>query len=111
MYNLNDVFYLDKEYSLRAKWCNDNNYIIAEIEPDENGRRFQIQRPPELTQEDIKQNRIYEIESRLIELDQDIIQDIAGEVVPNIEERKLEFIELHNELRQLLGKEQRKYKK
>lgn len=48
-----------------------------------------------------------EIQQRLVELDQDIVQDIAGEVVPNIEERKAEFVTLHNELRTLLGKEQR----
>ena len=33
-----------------------------------------------------------------------------NEVVPNIEERKAEFVTLHNELRVLLGKEQRKLK-
>ena len=51
-----------------------------------------------------------EIQARLIELDQDIVQDIAGEIVPNIEERKAEFVTLHNELRTLLGKKQRKLK-
>ena len=56
MYNVNDIFYLDNEYSLRARWCNENQKRIVEIEPDENGRRFQIQDLPELTEEQILNN-------------------------------------------------------
>lgn len=37
----------------------------------------------------------------------EIEQETVGEIVPNIEERKAEFVTLHNELRVLLGKEQR----
>lgn len=110
MYQVNDIFYFDNEYSARAKWCNQNGKVIVEIEPDENGRRFQIQEIPVPTEEELKEMRIYEIQQRLVELDQDIVQDIAGEVVPNIEERKAEFVTLHNELRTLLGKEQRELK-
>lgn len=44
-----------------------------------------------------------EIQPRLDQLSQDIIQDAAGEVVPNIADRKAEFVTLHNELRGLLG--------
>lgn len=107
MYQVNDIFYFDNEYSARADWCNQNGKVIVEIEPDENGRRFQIQEIPAPTEEELKEMRIYEIQHRLVELDQDIVQDIAGEVVPNIEERKVEFVTLHNELRTLLGKEPR----
>lgn len=53
MYNLGEVFYLDKEYSARAKFCNENGYVIKEIEPDEKGRRFQIQEIPKPTQDEI----------------------------------------------------------
>ena len=56
MYNIGDIFYLDNEYSARAKFCNENGYVIKEIEPDENGRRFQIQDLPELTEEQILDN-------------------------------------------------------
>lgn len=108
MYQVNDIFYFDNEYSARAEWCNQNGKVIVEIEPDENGRRFQIQEIPAPTKEELEQMRIYEIQQRLVELDQDIIQDLAGEIVPNIDDRKAEFIKLHNELRTLLGKEKRK---
>ena len=43
MYNIGDIFYLDDEYTQRADFCNNNNLKIVEIEPDEKGRRFQIQ--------------------------------------------------------------------
>lgn len=53
MYNLNDIFYEDAEYSARANFCNENGYLIKEIEADEHGRRFQICEPPEPTEEEI----------------------------------------------------------
>ena len=54
-----------------------------------------------------KQPRISEIKARLSALSEDIVQEQAGEVVPNIEARKAEFVTLHNELRRLLGLEAR----
>lgn len=54
MYNIGDIFYLDKEYSARAKFCNENGKMIVEIEKNANGeRQFQIQEVPPLTEEDI----------------------------------------------------------
>lgn len=58
----------------------------------------------------LTRQKIQEIKNRLIELNNDLVQDLAGEVVPNIEERKAEFINIHNELRVLLGKETRELK-
>lgn len=57
-----------------------------------------------------KQQRISEIRTRLTALSEDIVQDQAGEVVPDIEARKAEFVALHNELRGLLGLEPREVK-
>lgn len=56
------------------------------------------------------QKRISETKARLTALSEDIVQDLAGEVVPNVEERKAEFISLHNELRVLTGLEPRELK-
>ena len=53
--------------------------------------------------------RIAEIKPRLEQLSQDLIQAQAGAVFEDLEERKAEFQELHNELRTLLGKEPREY--
>ena len=56
-----------------------------------------------------QQQRISEIKPRLEQLSQDLIQAQAGAVFEDLEERKAEFQELHNELRILLGKEPREY--
>ena len=104
---LNGIFRIEK-YNEASNFANANDYTIIEVEKDENGeRQFQIVEIPAPTEEELKEMRIREIQQRLVELDQDIVQDIAGEIVPNIEERKAEFITLHNELRTLLGKEPR----
>ena len=74
----------------------------------------------EITDEERKQMRMSEIQNRLNELSQDFIQvylgadfgtklNENGEVINIIDERKEEFITLHNELRELLGKTPRKY--
>lgn len=63
------------------------------------------------TQEEINEQRKYELKVELSKLSEDIIQSQLGEIVPNIEERKARFISLHNELRVLEGKEPREIKK
>lgn len=65
----------------------------------------------QLTEEDIKRIRIKNIKNELTELSYDLIQDITGEIIEDIEDRKERFISLHNELRELLGKEKRQIKK
>ena len=94
--------YTDEQVDALFKQALEQNATIADI----NGVPTLISRPAP-TQDELNKIRIAEIQARLTELDHDIVQDIAGEIVPNIEERKIEFIALHNELRTLLGKEQR----
>ena len=57
MFNVNDIFYLDEQYAERAEFCNasseEHRLVIIEIEPDENGRRFQIQEVPPPSEEEI----------------------------------------------------------
>lgn len=62
-----------------------------------------------LTEEDLKRNKIGEIQARLTELSQDFVQANLGAVINDIESRKAEFKNLHNELRVLLGKQPRQY--
>lgn len=46
-YEIGLIFVDDKDYTNKAKWCNDNGCYIEEIEPLENGtRQFQIKAPP-----------------------------------------------------------------
>lgn len=56
-----------------------------------------------------KQIRGSEIRRRLDELSNDFVQAFAGAYIPDLDERKKEFAELHNELRLLLGKPNRIY--
>lgn len=64
----------------------------------------------EATTEQLNHKRIAEIKAQLTELNFDLLQDQAGLLVPNLNEKKQQFIELHNELRTLLGKETREVK-
>ena len=63
------------------------------------------------TQEELdmtkKEQRKAEIKTRLNQLSEDIVQHQAGEIVPDYPSRLEEFRNLHNELRQLEGKEPR----
>ena len=61
-------------------------------------------------QKEINKKRIVEIKQQLEELTKDFIQYYLGATIENIEERKAKFISLHNELRELLGKQPRIYK-
>ncbi|MBE6691098.1 MAG: hypothetical protein E7590_07460 [Ruminococcaceae bacterium] len=51
--------------------------------------------------------RKIKIRKRLEALSQDFMQVVAGEIIPDLDERKAEFVALHNELRVLEGKEPR----
>lgn len=61
------------------------------------------------TAEQLKEKRIVAIKERLSQLSEDFVQSWAGAYIEDIEERKKEFAELHNQLRLLLGKTPRTY--
>ena len=110
MYNLNDIFYEDADYTRRVDFCDENGYVIQEIEPDENGRRFQIQLPPEPTEEEIKSHYYYALKSELEKVMEDIAQEQLGLVREDFAEKKARAAEIINELRVLEGKEPREVK-
>ena len=63
-YEIGLIFVDDEDYSNKAKWCNEHNCYIDEIEPLEDGtRQFQIKAPrhQEPTQEELVRQRIDEI--------------------------------------------------
>ena len=55
------------------------------------------------------EERILEIKHRLDKLSQKFVQVMAGACIENFDEIKLEFQNLHNEIRELEGKPPRKY--
>ena len=61
------------------------------------------------TAEELKEIRVSEIKSRLSDLSEDFAQAFAGAQIYDLDERKKEFANLHNELRSLLGKLPRIY--
>lgn len=63
----------------------------------------------EVTEEETKQLRIAEIREELTNLSQDFIQTELGAIFDDLDTRKERFKSLHNELRELLGKEPREY--
>lgn len=63
----------------------------------------------EKLQEIERNNRISDIKARLSQLSEDFVQSLAGAVIADIEDRKKEFSELHNELRTIMGKTPRTY--
>lgn len=70
---------------------------------------FSIEKYNARKQKENTQLRINEIIPRLEQLSQDLIQAQAGAVFEDLDERKLEFQTLHNELRILTGKPSRQY--
>lgn len=104
---INSIFY-ENEYSNAFDFIQNKNLTIEEISPDEKGRRFKISEIV-LTPDEIKTDRIYEIQARLNQLSQDFIQMQLGAKFIDEEDRKEEFKLLHNELRELLGKRERIY--
>lgn len=65
IYEINQIFYEDSEYSQRADFCNKNGLAIEEIEPDNIGRRFKIVKPIE----NEKQNQIEQLQNLLNKTD------------------------------------------
>ena len=108
MFKLYDTFHENDDYARRADFCNLNGYVIVEIEPDEKGRRFQIQMPPDLTQEEKNKLSIRELKTELIGIKEDIEQEVFGLVRGDYAKKKARAAEIINELRVLEGKEPRK---
>lgn len=109
MYKINDIFYVDEEYSQRAEFCNNNGLVIVEIEADEKGRRFQIQEVPAPTQEELNQQRIYELKQKLNETDYQAIKFAEGLITESeyaeIKAKRQAWRDEINELEGKLNKE------
>ena len=56
---IGDIFREGKEYDAYMGYANNNNLVITEIEPDEQGRRFQLQNIPEPSQRELNSEEYY----------------------------------------------------
>jgi len=85
-YKIGLIFVDDKDYTNKAKWCNDNGCYIVEIEPLEDGtRQFQIKQIPQKTEdekliEEQYQSEIVELKKYLSDTDYKAIKFAEGEL-------------------------------
>ena len=84
-YEIGLIFADDKDYSNKAKWCNENGCYIAEIEPLEDGtRQFQIKQIPQKTEDEKLieqyQSEIVELKKYLSDTDYKAIKFAEGEI-------------------------------
>ena len=85
MYEVNQIFIDDENYSSIASWCNENNCYIEEIVPLEDGtRQFQIKQIPQKTESMILieqyQSEIIELKKYLSDTDYKAIKFAEGEI-------------------------------
>lgn len=84
-YEIGLIFVDDKDYSNKAKWCNENGCYIEEIEPKEDGtRQFQIKQIPQKTEDEKMieqyQSEIIELKKYLSDTDYKAIKYAEGEL-------------------------------
>lgn len=84
-YEINQVFTDDADYSNKAKWCNENDCYIEEIEPKEDGtRQFQIKQMPQKSEDEKLiekyQSEIIELKKYLSDTDYKAIKFAEGEL-------------------------------
>ena len=84
-YEIGLIFVDDKDYTSKAKWCNENGYYIEEIEPLEDGtRQFQIKQIPQKTEDEKLieqyQSEIVELKKYLSDTDYKAIKFAEGEI-------------------------------
>ena len=84
-YEIGLIFVDDKDYSNKAKWCNENGCYIDEIEPLEDGtRQFQIKQIPQKTEDEKLieqyQSEIISLKKYLSDTDYKAIKFAEGEI-------------------------------
>ncbi len=109
----NEIIAWSKYY--REGWLSTDKNIVYDIDGrlvfEEETQTEEYQQKLYKYNSDITKNsRMEEIKQRLSKLSQDFVQAILGAELADIEERKAEFRQLHNELRALEGKPAREYK-
>lgn len=70
MYKIGQIFTDDEEYTERANFCNENGYYIEEIEQKDGTRQFTIKEPAKPSLEEIKAQKLTELNTLSSELEQ-----------------------------------------
>ena len=78
-YEIGLIFVDDDDYTNKAKWCNENGYYIAEIEPLEDGtRQFQIKQCEKI--EEPHQIKMKSASTHTLENTEKKIEDLQTEI-------------------------------
>lgn len=116
---INNKPYIDKDFikNFGIDAVQTYGYTIVEIDDnfhdciaeDFDGLNFNSSKYYERKQKQENQEKIFDNLKRMEELSKDFIQSFIGADVPNLDVKKQEFVRLHNEVRNLQGKEPRIY--
>jgi hypothetical protein len=87
----NGVEFEPSDLEIYYSWSDDGTIYLDEE------RKARIERDKEIKR----------LKKRLAELGEDMIQNLVGEAVLEFETRKAEFRDIHNQLREIQGKEKR----
>lgn len=102
MHYLYEIIYGENSLREVADFCNDNNYMLIEIAPDKNGRRFQIVELPSISEEEKRALRIGELKDLLRKYKEDVEQvELFGMERNDYAEKKAQCAEIIKELRAL----------
>ena len=112
-----DSLYMDKNFFDRFTEEDLETYGYTKVEAPEDCEvsdfnddlTFSEEKYNQRKEQKAKAERLIQIKKRLSELSENIIQVQAGAVIENSEEMFEEFRTLHNEARELEGKQPRKY--
>lgn len=108
---------------LYQSWCTEDKavamgYTIVEVEEkysdccfDDFNRdlTFNVEKYNARKQRESNRRELEELQPELDKLTEDLIQAQAGAIIPDLEERKARFQVIHNRIREIKGKEPRKY--
>ena len=108
---------------LYQKWCSEElatemGYTIVEVdekyadccfEDFNEDLTFSVDKYNARKQRESNQLELAELQPELDKLTEDLIQAQAGAIIPDLEERKARFQVIHNRIREIKGKEPRKY--
>lgn len=93
-YEVGLKFRLDDDYTNKARWCNAHDCFIEEIEPDAQGRVFQICQPPQPTQTELAQRELNTLLQNLSDTDYIANKLIEAETSEEQEEIREEYSEI-----------------
>ena len=121
---LNEMVYIDKNIYSDVRFADvdltSEPYNYTKVEVDDkysdcigldfnDDLSFSVEKYNARKQKEINLNELFALQDELTSLSHDIIQAQVGAVIDNIEERKARFKEVHNRIREIMGKEPRVY--